>query len=219
MAELIALSGKYYPNKMGRMYLAALAEAVGDNGLTLLLEKAALAQYIEKRPPDNWEREFDFAHIANLNRGLVVLYGPRGGRRLAVRSGRYFFERGVKQLGLIAGLDDIALRTLPLHTKLKMGLVALARIFTQFSDQHSRVEEFDNQFMFFVDVCPLCWGQTLEPRATETAVSPMCHFNTGILQAGSDWFSGGLKFRIEQVQCKAAGDETCGFKIDKEPIK
>lgn len=211
MHELIAVSGKYYPNKMGRIYLGALAEAVGDNGLNVLLNKTDLAQYIAKQPPDNWEREFDFAFIANLNQELVVMYGPRGGRRLAVRSGRYFFDRGVKQLGMIAGLGDIAMRALPLHTKLKMGLAALARIFSQFSDQHCHIEESGSQYLFFVDVCPICWQQT--------AVQPMCHFTTGVLQAALDWFSGGLNFRIEQVQCKAVGDEACAFKIDKEPIK
>lgn len=219
MHELIAVSGKYYPNKMGRIYLGALAEAVGDNGLNVLLNKANLVQYIEKRPPDNWEREFDFAHIANLNQGLFEMYGPRGGRRLAVRSGGYFFDRGVKQLGLIAGLGDIALRALPLQTKLKMGLAALARIFSQFSDQHSRVEESGSQFLFFVDDCPICWNQKLVLSEAEVPPQPMCHFNKGVLQAAMDWFSGGLNFRIEQVQCKASGDETCAFKIDKEPIK
>lgn len=219
MHELIAVSGKYYPNKMGRIYLAALEEAVGRNGLSALLNRTGLVQYIEKRPSDNWEREFDFAHISNLNQGLYEMYGPRGGRHLAIRSGGYFFDRGVKQLGMISGLGDIALRILPLHTKLKMGLVALARIFSQFSDQHSRVDESDNQLMYFVDTCPICWGQTLVLSAAKVAPQPMCHFNNGLLQAALGWSSGGLNFRIEQVQGKAVGDETCAFKIDKEPIK
>ncbi len=211
MNELIPPSGYYYPNKMGRLYLAALEEAVQKNGLNALLNWSQMSHYIERRPPDNWERAFDFADIANLNLGLRTLYGPRGGQRLAVRNGRYFFENGLKQLGLIAGLGDLALRTLPINAKLKMGLLALARIFTQFSDQISRLEETGTQFMFHVENCPICLGQS--------AAKPLCYFTSGVLQEAVTWFSGGQSYRVEEVQCRAGGDRQCAYKIDKEPIR
>lgn len=211
MRDLVPLSNYYYPNKMGRIMLTSLEEVMGRNGLNALLNLIELPQYIQNAPPDNLEREFDFAHISNINRGLEEIYGPRGGRGLALRSGRAIFSRGLRQFGALAGVSDLAFKVLPLKTKLKIGIPAVARIFTQFSDQTSHVEEKDDHFLYTIDRCSMCWGQQSD-RA-------ICYIAVGILQETLRWVSGGLEFRVDEIQCHAAGDEACVFKIDKEPIK
>ena len=55
------------------------------------------------------------------------------------------FARGLKGFGALAGVGDLAFKVLPLSTKLKIGVPAVARIFTQFSDQSSRVEEYPDR--------------------------------------------------------------------------
>jgi predicted hydrocarbon binding protein len=40
-----------------------------------------------------------------------------------------------------------------------------------------------------------------------------------LLQEGLRWVSGGMEFRVEEVDCIGMGHESCKFKIDKEPIK
>jgi predicted hydrocarbon binding protein len=87
----------------------------------------------------------------------------------------------------------------------------MARVFTQFSDQISRVETFDDHFLYYIDRNPVCWGRTSD--------RPICFVAVGLLQEGLRWVSGGLEFRVEEIECKAAGGETCIFRIDKEPIK
>ena len=83
MRDLVPPSGYFYPNKMARIFLLALEEVMGRNGLNALLNLIDLRQYIHELPPDNLQREFDFAHISNINTGLEDIYGPRGGRGLA----------------------------------------------------------------------------------------------------------------------------------------
>lgn len=211
MRDLVPASGYYYPNKMGRILLLAMEEVMGRNGLNALLNLVDMRQYINELPTDNLERGFDFANISNLNKGLEDIYGPRGGRGLALRGGRAIFSRGLKQFGALAGVGDLAFKVLPLNTKLKIGVPAVARIFTQFSDQTSRVEEFDDHFMYYIDRCSMCWG-----RKTDHHV---CYIAVGILQESLRWVSGGLEFRVEQLACHAMGDENCNFRIDKDPIK
>lgn len=211
MKELVPESGYYYPNKMGRILLVAMEEVMGRNGLNALLNLIELRQFINELPPDNLEKEFDFAHISNLLGGLDEIYGPRGGRGLALRGGRAIFSRGLKQFGALAGVGDLAFKVLPLQTKLKIGVPAVARIFTQFSDQTSRVEEFDDHFLYYIEQCSMCWG-----RQTDR---PLCHVAVGILQETLRWISGGLEFRVDIIECIGQGSEAGVLRIDKEPIK
>jgi hypothetical protein len=196
---------------MARILLLSLEEVMGRNGLNALLNLTNLRRLIQEPPPDNLERQFDFAHIANLNSGLDEIYGPRGGRGLALRGGRAIFSRGLKQFGALAGVGDLAFKVLPLQTKLKIGVPAVARIFTQFSDQSSRVEEFDAHFLYYIDRCSMCWGREAD--------RPICYIAVGILQETLRWISGGLEFRVDEIECIAMGAKSCVFKIDKEPIK
>lgn len=211
MRNLVPKSGYYYPNKIGRIYLQAMEEVMGRNGLNALLNLTGLRQYIQEFPPDNLVREFDFADFSNLNKGLDDIYGPRGGRGLALRGGRATFARGLKGFGALAGAGDLAFKVLPLSTKLKIGIPAMGRVFSQFSDQITRVENFDDHFIYTIERCPVCWGQESD-RA-------ICYVAVGLLQEGLRWVSGGLEFRVEETECFAAGGPACIFHIDKEPIK
>ncbi|HSH02232.1 MAG TPA: 4-vinyl reductase [Anaerolineae bacterium] len=211
MKDLVPPSGYYYPNKMGRILLLAMEEVMGRNGLNALLNLINLREYINEYPPDNLEREFDFSHISNLTRGLDDIYGPRGGRGLALRGGRALFSRGLKNFGALAGAGDLAFRVLPLKTKLKVGVPAIARIFTQFSDQTSRTEDHGEHFLYYIERCSMCWGQKTD--------RPVCYIAVGLLQESLRWVSGGLEFRVEEIECIAQGDENCVFRIDKTPIR
>jgi hypothetical protein len=209
--DLVPESGYFYPNKMGRILLISMEEVMGRNGLNALLNLTNMREWIQELPPDNLEKAFDFAYISNLNRGLEEVYGPRGGRGLALRGGRAIFSRGLKQFGALAGVGDLAFKVLPLGTKLKIGVPAVARIFTQFSDQNSRVVDQGDHFLYYIDQCSMCWE-----RKTDRAI---CYIAVGILQEALRWVSGGLEFRIEEIECIAMGAESCVFRIDKEPIK
>jgi hypothetical protein len=209
--NIVPKSGYYYPNKIGRIYLQAMEEVMGRNGLNALLNLTGLRPYIQELPLDNLERGFDFADFSNLNKGLDDIYGPRGGRGLALRGGRATFARGLKGFGALAGVGDLAFKVLPLATKMRIGLPAMARVFTQFSDQITRVESFDDHQLYYIDRCPVWWGREADRQ--------ICYVAVGLLQEGLRWVSGGLEFRVEEVECFAQGAEACTFKIDKDPIK
>lgn len=211
MRNIVPKSGYYYPNRIGRIYLEAMEEVMGRNGLNALLNLIGLKEYIQEYPPENLERAFDFSDFSNLNQGLDDIYGPRGGRGLALRGGRATFARGLKGFGALAGVGDLAFKVLPLATKMKIGLPAMARVFTQFSDQITRVESFDDYHLYHIDRCPVCWGRQADKQ--------ICYVAVGLLQEGLRWVSGGMEFRVEEVECIAMGSDSCTFKIDKEPIK
>ena len=129
---------------------------------------------------------------------------------MALRGGRASFARGLQGLGALVGAGDLAFKVLPLGAKLKMGLPAMAGVFTQVSDQISRVEEKDDHFLYYIDRCPVCWG-----RKTD---KPVCHAGTGLLQEGLRWVSGGKEFRVDEIECIAMGAKSCVFAVYKEPV-
>ena len=208
--DSIPKSGLYYPNKITRIALLALEEVMGKNGLNAILNLANESNLIDNYPPENLEREFDFADFSAINGALEEMYGPRGGRGLALRAGRATFKNALKNFGALAGAGDLAFKVLPLPAKLRIGIPAMAKIFSQTSDQHSTVKEYDDHFLYTIHKCPVCWG-----RKTD---KPACFIATGLLLEGLKWVSGGREFRVTQVAAKSSGDEACDFLINKEPI-
>src|SRR5688572_33021660 len=153
-------SGYYYPNKFARITIEAMEEVMGENGLKAILNLAGLSNLIGNYPTDNLEKEFDFADFTALNIALEEMYGPRGGRGLALRAGRATFADALKNFGALAGAGDLAFKVLPLQAKMRIGIPAMAKIFTQVSDQHSTVEEHENEFVYTIHKCPVCWGRS-----------------------------------------------------------
>ena len=190
--EPIPVSELYYPNKIARIALRALEDVMGKNGVNAILNLANLQHLLDNPPPDNLNREFDFAYFSSISGALEEMYGPRGGRGLALRAGRATFAEGLRNFGALAGAGDLAFKVLPLHTKLKIGLPAMARIFSQTSDQHSTVEEKDDHFIYTIHKCPVCYGRHSE--------KPSCFIATGLLQEGLKWVSGGNEFRVNESQ-------------------
>lgn len=112
----------------------------------------------------------------------------------------------------MAGAGDLAFKVLPLEAKLRIGLPTVAKIFSQMSDQISSAEEMENEFIYTIHRCPVCWGRSGEDK-------PVCYIATGLLQACLVWVSGGKEFRVNESNCVAMGNDTCEFVIQKTPLE
>ena len=190
--------------------LEALEDVMGKNGLKAILNLSNLSELIENYPEDNLHKGFDFSDISAINQGLEEMYGPRGGRGLALKAGRATFSDALRDFGALAGAGDLAFKVLGLRSKLRIGISAMAKIFSQMSDQISTVLELEEAFVYTIHRCPVCWGRTgLE--------SPCCFIAVGLLQEGLKWVSGGSEFRVNESKCVAMGDDVCEFVILKTP--
>ena len=203
-------SGYYYPNLIARIYLDAIEDIMGTNGIKALLNLANMQHLIDNYPPGNLTKAFDFADFSRLNEAMETMYGPRGGRALSLRAGRKAFDQGLKSFGPMVGIADRTFRLLPLKLRMKVGLGAMAKSFSTTSDQISYVEEKEDHFLYVIERCPVCWGRHSD--------SPICHAAMGIIQEGLNWGTGGLRFKTAEVSCIARGDPSCNFTISKEPI-
>lgn len=209
--QAIPKSGFYNTNNYGRIALLSYEEVIGKSGLNALLNLAGLNHLVNNYPPADMEKGFDFADYTAILVALEEMYGPRGGRGLAQRAGKATFKDILSNYGALAGVSDLAMKVLPLVLKMRVGLMAAAKTFTQVSDQTTIVTETKETFVWTIERCPSCWGRTGEEK-------PVCHVTSGFLHASLLWVSGGHEFRLNEVKCHAMGDEVCEYIILKEPI-
>jgi len=131
----------FYPNKIGRIILLAMEEIMGRNGVNAVLNLSKLPHLINNYPPNNFDRHFRFEDVGSIHQALDDMYGPRGGRGLALRSGRACFKYGLKEFGPVLGIADLAFRLLPLPMKLKVGAEVFAETFNKYTDQVVRLSD------------------------------------------------------------------------------
>lgn len=206
-----AKSGYYYPNKFARLIMNAMVDVMGRPGFNAVLNLGGMSNYIDNFPLDNLDKGFDFVDFATLMVTLEDMYGQRGGRSLAMRAGRAVFAGGLRSFGALAGVGDLAFKVLPLNAKLKVGVPAMANIFSQFSDQISNVhEEGGDKIIYTLERCPMCWGRKVD--------KPVCYMGQGLLMEGLKWVSGGREFKVDMTTCIGKGDDMGRYAIYKEPI-
>lgn len=194
----------HYPQKMGRIILLGMEEVIGKAGVNAILDLAAL----DSNAPA--EQGLSFEAVKQFHLALEQAYGPRGGRGVALRTGRACFKYGLKEYGSMLGLTEMAFRLLPLSTKLHTGARSFADLFNKHTDQKVRVEETEKYIFWHIERCPLCWERTEE--------EPICHLAVGLLQEALYWLSGGKVFSVEETACHARGDSHCTITILKTPL-
>jgi len=192
------------------MFLLALEDVMGKNGVNAVLNLARLRHLINNYPPNNLDLGWSFDEMGALNQALEDMYGPRGGRGLATRAGRAGLYYALKDFAAVLGIADLAFRLLPMGMKIKIGLNAMAETFNKTSDQVVRVEEEMDHFLYYIDRCPVCWG-----RQSQT---PICYGALGLLQEGLHWVTGGKNVRVEEIGCIAMGHPSCVFIVEKRPL-
>ncbi|NDJ63323.1 MAG: hypothetical protein GYB67_19540 [Chloroflexi bacterium] len=204
------LSGLYYPNRFARHLYLALAGEIGESGLNALLSVVRnmtpqYAAHIDQLPVDNLDRAYDFALLAALNHGLDRMYGPRGGRGMALRVGQRWFRGGMQSFGALAGMSHPQVRALPEDARVALALRSLVEMFARFSDQATRLDAADDVQYIIVDPSPLAWGQTTE--------RPTCHLLVGVFAACLDAVAGQGRYVVRETQCRASGAPLCRFEI------
>lgn len=200
-----------YPNKMGRIFLSAMEEVLGRNGINTILNHSKQSHLVHHYPPNTLDREFEFTCVSKMLAAMEDIYGTLVGRGLALRSGRASFKYALREYGPGLGINDLGFRLLPLQTKIRNGSDIFASTINQASGHRIQVEEADNQLFFHIEHCPVCWQRHAE--------TPVCHLVIGIIQDALYWISGGKYFHVEETLCIAQGDPTCTFCIDRNPIE
>ncbi len=206
----IAKSELYYPNKVVLVAFKALEDVLGRNGLNATLNYAHLSQYIQNPPADDLEKTIDFADFSTIFASLEDLYGPRGARGLSLRVGHEMFKQALASFGEIAGVAEVTIKQLPEDEKMFSILNTISTVFGQVSDQPIALENMQDHFEYTIAKCAVCWGRQADHA--------LCHISTGFVQEALHWVTDGKNFPVEEVKCRAKGDEVCQWIIGKAPL-
>jgi predicted hydrocarbon binding protein len=200
----------YFPNRLGRIMLLALEEVLGKNGLTALLNLSSLSHLINNYPSNTNDKVISFEVISRLQYALEQGYGPQGGRGLALRAGRVFFSKGLREYGPDLGLNDTAFRLQPPDLKLMDVLYSLTDFFNQNTNQKVVLEDNEQNILWRIKCCPWCWGRQ--------EVEPACYMAVGMIQEALYWVSGGKIYNVVEETCIAQGDSSCIIFIERKPM-
>ena len=151
-----------------------------------------------------------YTSVAAIAIGLEMMYGPRGGRGVALRGGRAGVKYLLRQFGTTMGIADLNFRMLPVPVRLKTGLENMAGLVAKIGDEHGTIEEFESHWTWRVDRCPHCWQRKVE--------EPACQFPVGLLQEFFAWASSGRIYGIREIECSAAGGSACLIEINKKAL-
>jgi predicted hydrocarbon binding protein len=198
----------HFPNKMGRIFLLAMEEIIGHQGVNAVLNHSNLSQLVNHYPADNMDRLFSFHNISRLQVSLEQLYGVRGGRGIALRTGRASFKYGLREFGPLLGFTDLAFRLLPLDMKLRSAADIFVDLFNRFTDQNIHIVEETQRYIWTIDRCSVCWERRSD--------APVCHLAVGLIQESLYWVSSGKFYQVDEVACCAKGDPACTIVIDKK---
>ncbi|HOT91597.1 MAG TPA: hypothetical protein PLJ78_05135 [Anaerolineae bacterium] len=199
--------GKYFLiNNHARIYLDVIASISGRLGFEKVLQHAGLNAWLEALPPYNEASEVDFADFSALNAMTSEVYGPRAGQAMAQRAGRALFTALTPHFSETLDIDNPTFKAQPPAQRVKAILEVLVHDNSS-GDMHGTFQVAGEQFIYIVNPCPFCWGQTHAPEA-------ICSGVVGFLQQAVEWIGAGDHYRVEEAACaaaKASPDASCVF--------
>ena len=185
-------------------------EVVGQGGINTLLRRAGLEDY-EGRTELKKGEQVTFGHIGRLTQAMIDLYGLRGATAILRRAGRVQFRTWREAYPKAIGTARVALRALPVLTRLRLVLNSVSLAAGQIAHVECHISQDDDYIFFEACQCPYC--------STLQAESPLCETAVGALEELATWVSNGKRFEVQEVSCRAMGDPACRFAILKKPLE
>ncbi len=191
------------PIRFFRLFLETLNAELGAKTLAIVLEKADLdPSLIDPQTLSDLTSEAAAETYARIQLALRTYYG-RGARGTLVRIGRILWGRLLENASLPEKAQAQLARSLPSGLRLKAVLELLAR-FLREQNADVSVHTLDLDLLLADHVGAATIGQKEN--------TPICIVTLGLIQEALIWASG-HEYDVEEVSCKARGEDACEFKI------
>ncbi len=151
-----------------------------------------------------------------LSRVLSTLrgeYGENAGLGLAQRAGGASYKYFQTQFSDQLQLTSLEMRTRPLYARLREGVKSMANCLTREFGMEVTFEERGGEWVWKANGCAEC----AECAGSESQ-GPICYFTVGLIQEFLGWSAGSKFYPVEETACITQGDESCEFRISREPI-
>ncbi len=204
--------GNHRSSPLGQIVLDGVEEIIGRSGVHAVLNTDLMARFYQQENEMGAKAErLPARELSAIQSSLEEMYGKRGGRGVALRAGRVSFKYILRYFGTVLGLTDLNYRLLPAPVRLRTGLEALVKLFSDLEGGPVEVEQAETAWLWRSKACPFCWQRTTS--------EPACAFTVGMLQEFMSWNSGGKVFHVEETECRAKGKPACVFRIETKPLE
>jgi predicted hydrocarbon binding protein len=197
-----------FPNRILRRFVETAAVELGPDQFNIMLALSKL--------PSEWAKSQTFLKMdpkesarvyASLQAAMRAYYG-RGARGTLLRVGQRLWHHLLEDAALGGKTQAALIRRLPLTTRRKSILDLLARLIGTQSDGIT-VHTLDLDLLFVDHTSPSAEGQR-DSR-------PICFVTQGLIRESLFWATK-QGFDVEEISCKAIGNDTCEFKVSAGQI-
>ena len=192
-----------FPSRILRRFAETSARELGADPFHAMLALSKL--------PDEWTKPETFVKMdaldsakayASLQAAMRTYFG-RGARGVLLRVGQRLWDHLLEDAALGGKAQAVVIRRLPLTTRRKPTLELLARFIGTQSDDIT-IHTLDLDLLFVDHASPTAVSQS-EPAS-------ICFVTQGLIRESLFWATG-QSFDVEEISCKATGENACEFKI------
>jgi len=178
----------------------SVGEILGARARDMIFRNVGLTQVIESPPEYTWDKNVTNAEQVALYVEVVNLVGAVGAQGILRQTGYKNAETSVLKFGILNHIVD-----LPSQEKITKCFE-----FLNIAINKGRVVS-DGQSMPKFDVfdCLMC--------VEVTSKKPYCSQYAGALSFFTDWTFGKGIYIVKETECRALGNGTCLFEIEKRP--
>lgn len=199
-----------------RWVLHGAEEVFGEAVLSDILQKSQLEQLIGHYPEESLKlsKTLVLQDYANLSAAMINRAGVSG-QADVTKVGRLSVQPALKNQGKLMNFAARnAIRFLPMSAQIKTVLSSIKsdveKVYA--NEDHSvglSLEDRGNTWAYIDKGCACCVGKTAD--------QPICWLWTGTLEESLNWLTG-KEFNVDQVACRAMGQDACVWEVDKRPL-
>lgn len=198
------------PSAVLRLVCDSIIDNLGEKSLRMLMTHAGLQAYYRDGvlPPEDTTPSVTIAEFRRIFAVMFDVFGERGIKPILLRAGRYHlqhFRQTNKTMSVLAGA---AFKVLPTEAKIKLVLSRSVSVAEGLF--HAPHRFYDTPEAYYVEIldCPYC--------SDLHAQHGICFAAQGFYTEAVAWATGN-QYEVEEVECFAAGDSRCLFRISREP--
>jgi predicted hydrocarbon binding protein len=190
------------PNNLMNFILTRLEDIVGKNGTDTVLKYAGLDRFIGNYPPRDFNMVEPMENFFMINHALMDIYGENGYLALIRGLGTRTFFAMIEELPWFFEVEDGAMEGLSPEEQFRLMYKTYVDKWTKTAGTSATVEFLDDRIIDTAPGCTNCRGL----KTTKPVCVYILDFYRGMAQHLNV-----KNMHIEEVTCKAIGDDACQF--------
>jgi predicted hydrocarbon binding protein len=199
------------PSMVLRLVCDSIIDNLGEKSLRLLMTQSGLQAYYQEGalPPADNSPSLTLPEFSNLFTTMFRIFGDRGIKPILLRAGRRNMQHFRETNKTLTALAGAAFKVLPTDAKIKLVLSRAAKAAEELLYTEHIFRETAEGYMVEIVDSPYCVGIEADHG--------VCYVAQGFYGEAVAWATN-QQHKVEELTCRAHGDDRCRILISREPI-